>query len=138
MRILSIGGSHFFRFIKALLDPLFIIYCILYVVVRLFREIGLPIPYINNWLTDFLFIPVVAHLALTTSRYFILHNPYYRYPLSYLLLMSLYTSVVFELVLPRYISTTTADWVDVIAYLAGGLFYFFVHQRLNVICRRFS
>jgi hypothetical protein len=86
---------------------------------------------LNNWLTDFLFVPVVAHIALVFTQYLFLRNLQYRYPLYYLLLIALYVSIVFEVVLPRYYAFTTGDPVDMICYFAGACFYFGVHQRIK-------
>lgn len=130
MRIISISNSHFFRFVKGLLDSFFITYIALYCIVRLFRHLSLPIPWVNDWLTDLLFIPVVAHFALMLGRYILPGVVSYVYPLFYLLLMALYTSLVFEFILPRYVSWAVADWKDVMAYLAGAFFYYKVHQPL--------
>ncbi|MDQ0110052.1 hypothetical protein J2T02_005200 [Chitinophaga terrae (ex Kim and Jung 2007)] len=128
MRIAGIGGSYFLRFIKGTADPLFITYIILYLLVRGFRSLSLPLPWVNNWLTDFLFIPVAAHLSLSFTRYIVLKNAGYKYPLYYLLLMALYTALVFELIIPCYVSSAVADWGDVIAYFAGTFFYYLFHQ----------
>ena len=89
----------------------------------------MPIPWLNGQLTDFIAVPVIAHLALTFTRTVILGDSQYTYPLSYLLFIALYTTVLFELVMPAFSHKYTADMLDAAAYLGGALFYYFVHQR---------
>lgn len=115
---------------KRLFDPLFTGYCIVWLTVRAFRHIGEPLPLINGYLTDFVAVPVIAHIAIMFTRKVVLRNNYYTYPLSYLLFLAAYTSIVFEWIMPRYSSTYTSDIWDIVAYFAGALFYFFIHRPL--------
>lgn len=131
MRIAGISIGHCIRTLKSLSDPLFCGYFAAWLLIHICRWAHYPIPLLNNWLTDFLFVPAVAHIALTLTQQLFLRNPAYRYPLHFLLLAALYVSIVFEIVLPRYYSFTTGDPVDVICYFAGALFYFGVHQRIK-------
>ena len=84
----------------------------------------------NDHLTDFIAVPVMAHLALTVTRRFIVRDD--TYPLSYLLFIALYVSVILEGVLPRLSSRYTSDWRDVAAYFGGSLFYYFYHPKSTV------
>ena len=131
MRVIGFGGGNFLRFVRGLADPLFVAYGVLYCFIRLSRIYAHQVPYLNDWLTDFIFIPVVAHMAISFSRYIMLKNPSYCYPFFYLFLMALYTSLVFELLLPLYVTTAIADWGDAVAYFTGAVFYYFVHQRIG-------
>jgi hypothetical protein len=97
-------------------------------IVHLFRWGGHPIPLLNNWLTDLVFIPVVSHIALVFTRQ-LLRNTGYRYPLSFLLWMAAYTAIVFEYILPFFSANTTADPLNVLAYFTGAVYYYCVHQQ---------
>ncbi len=114
---------------KKLFDPLFISYCVIWIVIHSCRRLGAPIPWLNGQLTDFIAVPVIAHLALTFTRTVVLRDSQYTYPLRYLLFIALYTTVVFELLMPAFSPKYTADILDAIAYGCGALFYHFVHQR---------
>jgi hypothetical protein len=128
---MRISSHHTRHVVRAVSDPLFIVYIGLWWVIHIFRWMHAPIPYLNNWLTDFLFIPVVAHL----SRYLVLGRQ--KLPLLYLLIMAIYTAVIYEWVYPLFSHKTIGDPWDGIAYIAGSLFYYFVHQdfRLGRIFR---
>jgi hypothetical protein len=111
---------------KQLFDPLFIICCLLWIVIHACRLLHYPIPVLNDYLTDFIAVPVMSHLALTFTRSYIVRNRYYTYPLSYLLFIALYVSVVFEWIMPGISSKFTGDVLDVAAYFAGSIFYYFI------------
>lgn len=97
--------------------------------IHLFRYIHLPVPLLNGYLTDFIAVPAMAHVALTFTRRYIVRNEHYVYPLYYLLFMAFYMAVVFEWVMPQFSSVYTSDAWDVAAYLGGALFYYYVHGK---------
>jgi hypothetical protein len=117
--------------IRRLLNVPFCVYVLCWVVIHYARWLKTPVPFLNNWLTDFICVPMIAHLALVPTRLFLIKNNQYCYPLSYLLLMGAYVSVVFEIVLPLYKHSATADPVDAIAYFAGAFYFYYVHQRAD-------
>ena len=131
MRILWHPHRYLAGTLEAVFDRLFMIYCGCWLIIHIGRWSHQPIPFLNNWLTDFVFVPVIAHVALVFTRRYIVHNPAYRYPLSYLLFAALYVSFVYEWLFPHYHFHTVGDPLDVVAYFAGGVFYFFVHQRFS-------
>lgn len=109
---------------RNLLHPVFVISCFLWVVIRLGRLSHHPIPYLNGQLTDFLAVPAIGHLCLTFIRTLVVKDPHYVFPLSFVLFIALYISVAFELVLPSWSDKFVGDWLDVMAYFAGSLFYY--------------
>lgn len=117
---------------KYLFDPLFICYCILWLFIKIFRYLNTPIPYLNSYLTDFLAVPVIAHIAITITAKYIVKNKNYTYNLFYLLFIAAYTSVVFELIVPQISDKHTADIYDVLFYFLGALFYYTVHRPFSL------
>lgn len=129
MRDHSDNSSYFICLVARLFDGLFICYCLLWVIIHVFRRLALPIPLLNNWLTDFLFVPVVAHFTIVLTRCFVVKNKNHTYPLSWLSAIALYCTFAFEIVAPLLSNKATADVWDGVAYLSGSFFYFYVHQR---------
>lgn len=122
-------NSGFIRsLIHLLIDKYVILYCLSWFLIRYTRSIGFPIPYINNWLTDFVFIPLIVHFALITGTYLFTPNDRFTFPLYQILILACYTSIAFEYLAPLYTIYNTADWGDVIAYFMGGLFFYYIHQ----------
>jgi hypothetical protein len=117
---------------KSVFDPYFVLYSLVWTSIHTGRFFHHPIPLLNDHLTDFIAIPVMAHLALVFTRRFIVRDPDYKYPLSFLLFMALFVSVVFEWIMPRLSPAYTADWWDVVAYFEGGIFYYRFHKSGEV------
>lgn len=103
-------------------------YAFCWCLVHGFRWLQAPLPFFNSYLTDFLFIPAVSHLALHFFRAFVTGSNTYRFPLSYLLFFALYATLVFEWAAPLWSGRYTADSGDAIAYFLGSIFYYYVHQ----------
>src|ERR1700754_3662231 len=109
---------------KQLFDPLFIIYCLSWIVIHVCRNLHHPVPLLNDYLTDFIAVPAMTHPTLLFIRRYIIRNKCYTCPLSYLLFIALYISVIFEWIMPHISSKFTGDGVDVAAYFAGSIFYY--------------
>ena len=114
-----------------LLNPYFVGYCLAWLFVRYSRLSGHPIPYINNWLTDFVFVPLIAHFAFCAGIFILDLKKGFSFPLCQLLALSFMTSIFFEYLSPRITDYNTADIVDVVCYFSGALFYYFIHQPFN-------
>ncbi|HVI43977.1 MAG TPA: hypothetical protein VM802_03890 [Chitinophaga sp.] len=109
--------------------PLFAVGCLLWLVVRLSRELHHPLlSFVNGHLTDFLAVPVIGYMCLMIFRNFFF-GPSYSFPMWYSLFIALYLAVVFEYALPLYSARYTGDWADVLAYIAGaGCFNAFMNK----------
>ena len=107
---------------RKLFTPWFIICCFFWCVIHFFRAAHCPIPFFNSYLTDFLFIPVVAHVCLWFTRLFIVQNDNYYYPSWYYLFIALYASIVFEFIMPDFSVHFVRDYGDIVAYFTGALF----------------
>lgn len=123
------------RILRALncffIDPFFVFYCFSWFLIRISRHSGDVIPYLNNWLTDFVFVPLIMHTSYIAGYFFLRLNKPHIYPLSQILFLSLVVSLVFEYIMPKYTTYNTADLGDVLAYLLGGVFYYCVHQKYS-------
>jgi hypothetical protein len=114
---------------KRLFDPLFLVYCLVWIVVHVCRQLHQPLPMLNDHLTDFIAVPTMAHLTLTFTRRWIVRDRRYTYPMGYCLFIACYVSVILEWVMPHISSKFTGDWLDVAAYFGGGLFFYCFHNK---------
>jgi hypothetical protein len=110
------------------ISPLFTGSCLLWMMIRISREMHHPVPWLNGQLTDILAVPVIGYICLSFMRNFIFKSNSYVFPAGYTLFITLYLSCVFEILLPLHSSRFTSDWKDVIAYFAGSLLF---HQLMN-------
>jgi hypothetical protein len=109
---------------KTLLNPWFIAGCLIWVIVLTARKLGHPLSYINGYITDVFAIPVIANLGLWFQRVFIIKNNYYVLAPWHVIFIVLYLVLVFEILLPLLSKTYTPDWIDVLLYIIGGLFFY--------------
>jgi hypothetical protein len=118
--------------VRTLITLFFDFYSLFYIsswfLIRYTRIHESPIPYLNNWLTDFAFVPLVIHFSQVLV-FSIWGYAYYKvYTLGHMLLFALYVSLFFELLAPKITNYNTADWFDALAYVLGAVFYKYVHQ----------
>lgn len=124
------------RFLRALVylfdDGYFVFYCASWFFIRYTRWNGFPVTVLNNWLTDFVFVPLIIHTTQALGFLFLRNSSPYRFPLSQILLVALLVSYIFECLMPGLREYHTADPWDVVAYYAGAVFYYYVHQRYSL------
>lgn len=119
--------------IQRTFDYLFILYWLCWFIIRYTRINGTPIPFLNNWLTDFVFIPIIVHPSLVLSTALLKPDKPGGYALTAIFAVCLVVSLVYEWLLPLFAYQTRADVFDVIAYFFGGLFYYLVHQQIYLV-----
>lgn len=122
-------GRCFFRpLIYLFFDGYVVFYALSWIIIRYTRHIDQPIPYLNNWLTDFVFIPLVLHATQLLAFAVLGIQVQIRYRLLHMLLFAAYVSLFFEYLAPKFTTYNTADGLDVVAYFLGAFFYRYVHQ----------
>jgi len=114
---------------KTLLNPWFIIGSITWFIVIIARKIVHPVPFVNGYINDAFAIPVIANLGLCFQRVFVIKNNYYVLSPAQVIFIVAYVSVIFEGLLPSFSKTYTADWIDVLLYVTGGLFFYYVMNK---------
>ena len=114
---------------KTLLNPWFLAGCVVWLVVITARKLGYPFLYINGYIDDLAAVPVIANLGLWFQRVLIYRNNYYVLALGHVVFIVVYVSLIFELLLPLLSKTYTADWIDVLLYVIGGIFFFRVMNK---------
>jgi hypothetical protein len=108
---------------KTLLNKWFIASCLIWLIVITSRKMGHPLPIINGYIDDAIAIPVIANLGLWFQRVVIIKNNYYVLSKWHVVFIVAYVSLIFEGLLPLFSKTYTADWIDVLLYIIGGVFF---------------
>lgn len=114
---------------KQLFDPFFLAYIAVWLTVHGFRYFHYPLPYLNGWLTDFVFLPAVAHFTRTCTRHFVLQGRQFIYPLHWLIMAAVYCGLLCEWILPKYVHHMAGDLLDALAYIGGAFFFYYIHQK---------
>lgn len=121
-----------YSLVYILIDKFFLFYCFSWIIIRITRKGDIPIPYLNNWLTDFVFVPLIAHIAFVSGNVILRLSKPYTYPLYQICIISFLTSILFEGILPLYTPYNTFDSADIGMYFLGAAFYYYSHQRYAV------
>nr|WP_315026852.1 hypothetical protein [uncultured Chryseobacterium sp.] len=97
----------------------------------LLRRKGIYIPVINDYLTDFITIPMYCYmieLIMNSLGYD------WKPDLKFVLTSILYISFLFEVLCPQLSPVFTGDLFDALAYFFGGMgYYFFRIKSLNLL-----
>lgn len=117
---------------RELFDDLFIFYWFCWFFIRFTRANHFPIPFLNDWLTDFVFVPIIIHCSSIVGSYVFNNGRAHGYPLYQIWIISFFTSLLFEWIMPQCTTYNTGDIADVAAYFTGGLFYFCFHQSFYI------
>lgn len=116
---------------KTLLNPWFIIGCMIGITVFVLRRVPVTIPYyINGYLTDLFAIPVIANIGLWFMRVAIVKTNMYKLSVGQIIFIVIYVSLVFEVVLPHFSKQYVSDYIDVVMYVLGGIFFNFKMNKL--------
>lgn len=89
-------------------------------------KITLPV-LINNYLNDFLFVPIVLSLIQFIIRIF-KRNRQFKIPTYTIFLIVIYYSIYFEFFLPKYKERYTSDLIDILMYTSGGIFFYLIEN----------
>jgi hypothetical protein len=123
--------------LKTLLNPWFVIGCIVGVTMFILRRMPVAIPhYFNNYLTDLFAIPVIANTGLWFMRVAIVKNNHYKLSPGQVIFIVLYVSLIFEVVLPHFSERYTGDLMDVLMYVLGGVFFQFTMNKSIIAAKR--
>ena len=87
-------------------------------------------PVFQGHLADFLCLPVLLSLSLSVLR-FLTKNDKLELSKLKIFIAFLYVSFLFELILPYFSVRYTSDTLDIIAYGAGGLLYYYAAPKTN-------
>lgn len=107
-----------------------IIFCFLGTLVYLLQFFNVKLPLsINNYLNDFLIIPIVLSLSLLVLR-LIRKDSSFTISIAIILYVFFFYSVFFEYYMPKISTRYTSDIVDVLMYFFGSV-WFWILQKKN-------
>jgi hypothetical protein len=100
-----------------------------YGMIRCWRLYGGVPQILNDYFTDLLCMPVVLAICIAGVR-LIKRDPMIRAGIGMVAIVTLQFSILFELVLPVYNPDYRGDWLDILMYVTGALF-FILDDRLR-------
>ncbi len=95
-------------------------------IIYILQKLRVKLPsIINNYVNDFLIIPIVLIICLFVLRWS-RGDKSYKIPIGVVLLICVFYSVFFEYFLPKFYPRYTADIVDVLLYFVGGVVFYWL------------
>jgi hypothetical protein len=102
-----------------------------YLLIQFCRQQDLIIPeLLNNYVTDFLFMPLLLLTTLWLTR-LIKRKKQLVFSVPMLITVFIYVSFVFEYYLPQTSTVYTADYLDIVMYFFGTVFYYFLQKKIE-------
>ncbi len=102
---------------------------LLYLLHLWIRKIHFPIPvWLNNYWSDVLCLPIILTLMVLVIRR-LQQKPMFLLELKHIVVVCVYISLMFELILPHFFTKFKSDLGDVLAYSLGAL-VFYRFQRI--------
>lgn len=92
------------------------------------RKSGIFIPVISNYFTDLITVPMYTYLIEYLMNEVLGYH--WKPDFKFILTSVLYLSMLFEVVCPMLSERFTGDILDMVAYLVGGIVYYFFRNRL--------
>lgn len=93
------------------------------------QKLKYPIPsIINNYLNDFLIIPIVLILSLYVLRWS-KNNNNYKISIGLIVYICGFYALLFECILPKYYVRYTADVIDVLLYFLSGIIFYYLQKK---------
>ena len=115
--------------VKNLLLLNFIISCFVGLGVYIAQKVEVKLPLlINNYLNDFLIIPIVLTLSVYILR-FTRNNKSYKIPIIVIVFLIIIYAIFFEIYMPTVSQRYTADVFDVLTYFLGGFWFYSLQEN---------
>ena len=90
---------------------------------------NLNLSLIDSYLDPLLFMPILLHLILLERRYLFGKGSAYVFSWTQILTIIALIAVLCEYFFPRWNASFTADYIDVLCYLLGGILFGVLFNR---------
>lgn len=101
----------------------FYIAILLWMIHSILLAANIHVPFFDNYLDDLILLPIILGIALIIQRKKISRNNEYKFNRVLIVFAWLYFCLMFELVIPNFSKSFTADWLDCIAYGLGAYYF---------------
>ena len=93
------------------------------------QKLMIPLPlFANNYLNDLLCMPIVLKICQYAVR-FIKKDKHINIPVKISLVLTILYALYFEFLLPKFNARYTTDFIDVILYFMGFMFFLWIENE---------
>lgn len=115
---------------SVLRSPVFIICCIIFIIHQVMQKmLDLSFAPFDRYLDNLLAMPIILTLLLAERRWLFKRGNQYTLSLLEIAMATLFILMISEIIFPALSSRFTADWKDVIFYIAGSLIFYLVINK---------
>ena len=82
--------------------------------------------FFDSYFDDFLVVPIVLTFSLFLQQLWV--NPLLIFSKWQVVSVIIYFGILFEFILPKFMEAYTSDLFDIIAYLLGGITFYFIQK----------
>ena len=115
-------------YFKPVLSPYFSVFTGLFLLNQLLEYLNSSFYLARAYLDDLLVVPIVLAVALSLLKW-IYKNKNLTLDLSMVFTFFILISLLFEFILPRYSTAYTSDYLDVVCYAFGSVFFWFFQNK---------
>jgi hypothetical protein len=113
-------------------SPVFLILLLIFILHQVSQYIlKIQLPFLNNYLDNFLAMPVILTLLLAEKKY-IYKQKDQSLSLLFIILATLYVAFVTEWLFPLLSERFTTDWLDLVFYSFGSVFFYLFMNKTVV------
>ncbi len=117
-----------FVFLKHIKDYYFPVFVGMAILIYIAQQYSFALPaLLNNYVNDFLCMPIVLKICQYTVQR-LKSDGNLQLPIGLAFTLSLFYALYFELVLPKFNTRYTTDWMDVALYGFGFLFFITIER----------
>ncbi|PQA95776.1 hypothetical protein B0A69_05245 [Chryseobacterium shigense] len=106
----------------------FLLGLVVWALIIFLRKSEIFIPVISNHLTDLITVPMYAYLIEYLMKE--VAGYHWKPDFKFILTSVFYLSMLFEVMCPMVSERFTGDILDIVAYLVGGVVYYFLRIKL--------
>jgi len=121
---LKLNSTFIYPIIKPLFNSLFIFSFILFSIHQILqKKLGISFVWIDSYLDDILFMPIVLNLLLVERRLYYTSNETYKFSKLDYIIITIFLGIVIEIGFPMISNAFTFDYYDFLAYAVGTMIY---------------
>ena len=88
--------------------------------------------FVSSYLNDLLALPIILHLAIIPMKYIVYKNDEHTLGITNIIITFIAVSVVFEWLLPAQNKQYIADYLDVVCYATGSVWFYFAVDKKQI------
>lgn len=101
------------------------------VLIVILQKLAIPLPIIiQNYVNDFLVVPIVLTICLIVVRW-LKNDENYQFSIYICIYIAVLYAFIFEYILPQFHQRYTADYIDVLLYVLGGFLFYKLQNQFS-------